>query len=473
MSVNKTTAIWVLFLLTYSVSASAGLTGQGVLDQVITEFSTRSSAWAIVISTRASRLFWGLTAFSMVWTFAPMIAKQDFSEFWLEAIRYSVFIGFFAFLLEGGPTIAMSIMDSLRMIGAEASGTGKDLSPSDIVDIGFMIWNQAIENFSSLNVVDSIVGAALSIVILVILALIATNLLLLIVSSWVLSYAGAFLLGFGSTRWTNDMAISYFKTVLGVGMQMLTMVLLIGIGKDLLVSFYDKMSKGSLNAEELGVMMIVSIVLFNLTNKIPPMIGGIASGGGLGAGGGIGNFGAGAAMGAAMTAASMGGAALSAAGGTAMSGAANTAGIADAFSAASENSGIGGNSMDSGSSMMSTAGSGPKEDGGAALAAAMGDNDTGGGQSSSGSQGGSMSSRLASGIKDAAKSKAGEIKQNFTDKVSQTAGGKVASAIRAADAAYNSGVPDSDDNSLSAGTESEQPSPMDQSEADAFVNKNS
>lgn len=392
-----------------------------------------------------------------------LIFKPDFSEFWAEMIRFTVFIGFFAFLLEGGPTIAMSIMDSLRTIGGEASGTGKGLSPSDIVDVGFLIWNQAIENFSSLNVVDSIVGAALSIVILVILALIATNMLLLIVSSWVLAYAGAFLLGLGSTRWTNDMAINYFRTALGVGMQLLTMVLLIGIGNDLLVSFYDKMSKGSLNAEELGVMMVVSLVLLNLTNKIPPMIGGIVSGGGLGAGGGIGNFGAGAAMGAAMTAASMGGAALAAAGGAAMSGAASVAGAMDAYNAASEGGGLNGVFRDGGSSIMSTAGSGPKENGGSLLAEAMGDNDTNG-------PGASMASRLGSGIKSAAQSKAGEIKQIFADKVGQTPGGKVASAIRAADAAASESSDDNNSNSLSAG-DSEQPSPPDPSEFEEFINR--
>jgi len=53
--------------------------------------------------------------------------------------------------------------------------------------------------------------------------------LLLLISGWILAYAGVFFLGFGGSRWTSDMAISYFKTVLSVAAQLLTMVLLVGV----------------------------------------------------------------------------------------------------------------------------------------------------------------------------------------------------------------------------------------------------
>ncbi|MGS0066676.1 type IV secretion system protein, partial [Escherichia coli] len=34
--------------------------------------------------------------------------------------------------------------------------------------------------------------------------------------AWILLYAGVFFLGFGGSRWTSDMAINYYKTVLGL-----------------------------------------------------------------------------------------------------------------------------------------------------------------------------------------------------------------------------------------------------------------
>ena len=104
--------------------------------------------------------------------------------------------------------------------------------------------------------------------------------LLLLVSGWVLAYAGVFFLGFGGSRWTSDMAISYFKTVLSVAAQLFTMVLLVGIGQSFVDQYYTNMSAG-LSLKEMGVMLVVSVVLLALVNKIPPLIGQIAMGGGV------------------------------------------------------------------------------------------------------------------------------------------------------------------------------------------------
>jgi type IV secretory pathway TrbL component len=59
------------------------------------------------------------------------------------------------------------------------------------------------------------------------------------------------------------------------------MILLVGIGNDLLSSFYNKMNTGQLNSEELGVMLVFCFTLLLLTNKIPALIGGLVFGGGL------------------------------------------------------------------------------------------------------------------------------------------------------------------------------------------------
>jgi type IV secretion system protein TrbL len=129
--------------------------------------------------------------------------------------------------------------------------------------------------------VDSFIGIVLSAVILVMLTAIAVNMLLLLVSGWILMYAGIFFLGFGGSRWTSEMAINYYKTVLGVAVQLFAMTLVVGIGTDLLATFYAKMSKGALNFEELGVMLVACFALLLLVNRIPPLLGGIVSGGGL------------------------------------------------------------------------------------------------------------------------------------------------------------------------------------------------
>lgn len=150
------------------------------------------------------------------------------------------------------------------------------MTPSGIVDIGFDIFAKVYDSSSGWTPVDSTAGIIISLIILIVLALVAVNMLLLLISGWILA-AGVFFLGFGGSRWTSDMAISYFKTVLSVAAQLLTMVLLVGIGKSFVNQYYTNMSAG-IQMKELGVMLIVSVVLLVLTNKIPPLIGQIAMG---------------------------------------------------------------------------------------------------------------------------------------------------------------------------------------------------
>lgn len=337
-ALHKAALIGVTLAL-YSTAASAQLTNQGMLDQVVTEFATRATSWQTVVMNAAMFLFWTLGTISLVWTFGFMaLRKADIGEFFAEFIRFILFFGFFLWLLRNGPAFANSIIQSLARIGEQASGVAS-VTPSGIVDIGFMILKQAFRNSSIWSPVDSFIGVALSVGILILLAVVAVNMLLLLVSAWLLMYAGIFFLGFGGSRWTSDMAINYYKTVLGVAVQIMTMVLLVGIGNDLLSSFYARMNTGTLNFEELGVMLVFCVALLMLVNRVPPLIAGIITGSGIGGAGGIGNFGAGAAIGAAMGAASMAAGAASVAGAAVMGGAASAAGGMSAIKAAFEKAG--------------------------------------------------------------------------------------------------------------------------------------
>ncbi|HFT9451401.1 TPA: P-type conjugative transfer protein TrbL [Escherichia coli] len=394
-ALHKAALIGVTLAL-YSTAASAQLTNQGMLDQVATEFATRASAWQTVVMNAAMWLFWTLGTISLVFTFGFMaLRKADIGEFFAEFIRFILFFGFFLWLLRNGPTFANSIIQSLARIGEQASGVAS-VTPSGIVDVGFMILKQALKNSSVWSPVDSFIGVALSVGILILLAVVAVNMLLLLVSGWLLMYAGIFFLGFGGSRWTSDMAINYYKTVLGVAVQIMTMVLLVGIGNDLLSSFYVKMNTGTLNFEELGVMLVFCVALLMLVNRVPPLVAGVISGTGIGNAGGIGNFGAGAALGAAgmaAAAAATGGAAL-AAGAASASGGASA--LMAAFSQARDNVSAGTDIM----SAFSSGGSGG--DGGSgdagtdstpfAQAAGFGGGSSSG-SSSSGDQGGSSSSQ--------------------------------------------------------------------------------
>ena len=129
--------------------------------------------------------------------------------------------------------------------------------------------------------------------------------LLQLCSAWVLAYAGVIFLGFGGSYWTKDMAVNYFKTVLGIGASLMTMTLLIGIGQSIIQEGVTQMSNGGeILGSEMGVLLVTSITLFMLVDKLPALVAGIINGASVGSTG-IGAFGAGAAIGTAAAAMGM------------------------------------------------------------------------------------------------------------------------------------------------------------------------
>lgn len=427
---NPIVVALLLLVTTELHAASSGINSADLLDSILQRFSNTASGWGSKMVQYGTWLFWSLTLLSMVWTYGMMaLKKADIQEFFAETIRFFTVTGFFLWILQNGPAISIAIINTMRQIASEASGLSKVVSPSGIVDIGFDILCKVVDRSSIWSPSSSIVGLLVAGVILVVLALVAINMLMMLISAWLLAYGGIFLLGFGGGRWTQDIAINYYKTVLGIAMQTFTMILIVGIGKSFIDQYYAAMGN-DMALKELFVMLVVSIILLSLVNKLPPMIGGIVGGGG--SGGGTGGFGAGAAVGAAAMGAAMAGSAASAA----LSGGASVAGggsaIKAAFQAAQQSTGL-----DSG-------GKGVQGNSNGGLASAMG---------SAGRFAAEMGSHLVSGTAQTVKDKVDSMKEAVAERISDTVGGKIAAAING-NANANSVNADSDGSSQMASNDS-------------------
>ncbi|MGJ7582685.1 P-type conjugative transfer protein TrbL [Variovorax sp. RHLX14] len=336
MSKLRQTVVPVLmFAVLISASAHAGLDSAGVLDNVTARYQAQAVSWSGAITAAATRLFWSLALTSMVWTFGLMaLRKADIGELFAELLRYVIFTGFFFFLLSNAPAIATSIMGSLKQLAGDAAGV-PGLSPSGIVDVGFKVFSSVIDNSSLWEPVDTAIGAIIAILILGMLALVAINMVVLLVSGWILAYAGIFFLGFGGARWTSEIAINYYKTVLGIAASLMGMTLLVGIGQAVLNEYYLKM--GDTTLKDLAVILVVAGMLLYLVNKIPSLIAGIITGASVGGAAGMGGAGAGTLV----AAAAMAGAAAAGAVAAVASSATSAAGWGSAVNAAIQQGGEG------------------------------------------------------------------------------------------------------------------------------------
>jgi type IV secretion system protein TrbL len=273
----------LLVLWWWPGEAQAAINSAGLLDTALQNFQTSAAGWAAYITARASWLFWTLATISLVWTMGQLaLRRAEIGEFLGEFLSFTVMTGFFWWLLTNGPTFAMQIINSMRQLAGSASGLGPSVYPSTLMDIGFQLLDRVVTQSSVWSPVVSAFNLLLCVIILIVVALIAINMLVLLVSGWILAYAGIFFLGFGGSRWTSDMAINYYRTVLSLGAQLAGMILVVGIGFSFINLYYVNMSS-QVSMKEMAVLMVAAIVLLGLVNKIPPLLGGLAMGGGVGA----------------------------------------------------------------------------------------------------------------------------------------------------------------------------------------------
>lgn len=395
-------------------AAQSRMDSADLFDSLLTNFHTTAQTWQVTLSNYAAWLFWSLALISMVVTFGFMaLKKADIQEFFSETVRYVLVVGFFFFLLDNGPAIATAIIDSLRQMASVASGVSSNLSPSGIVDVGFDIASKAVDNSSVWSPAASMVGLLIAGIILVCFAWVGIQMLLLLISGWLLTYAGTFFLGFGGGRWTQDIAITYFKDVLALAVEAFSMILIIGIGKSFVDQYYALMAKDIL-LKEMFIMLVVAFILVVMMSSIPPRLsaiirGGFGGGSGGGGGGGLGIGGAAATLGVA-GAAAMAGASFAASQSTG-----GIKALSSAFKAASQSTG--GLSAFTGGASSSTSKLG-------GLASAMGQ-----GSKAAGQFVGSFGAHLAKGAGSAIKEQAGNMKASISEKASSSVGGKIADAI--------------------------------------------
>ena len=443
----------LLSVLLVSQTASAQIDQSGVLDEVADRFLSESSTWGATITTYATWLFWTLATISMVWTFGMLaLRKADIGDFFAELVRFTIFTGFFWWLLTNGPNFAMDIVNSLRDIGAAAGGVTRTLTPSTPLDIAFDIIVKAGESYSILHPIDNLAIFLITLAILACMAVVAANVLMALVTAWVVAYAGIFVLGFGGSRWTSDIAINYFRAVAGIALKLMTMTLLIGVAVSIMDGFHADLQEGA-PMRELLVIFVVALVLVILIHSIPNVIAGLIPGGGQAASSGS-SFSAGAIAGAAVgagAAVASGGAAL-AAGGAAATGGAQA--LMEAVRAGQANVSAGTDSVssimsafrgagESAGSFSDAAGFGGGSGGGGAgtstpLAQAAGFGGSGAGSSSKG--GGQSQAKSAQDGGNKASAGTSKAQQSSTGASSgDSAGGFLASAAKAGKVAVEAG----------------------------------
>lgn len=257
-----------------------------ILNEIGDTFRITASTWADKLKGYALSLFWMLASISLTWTAIELALKHaEFGEIVGELAKYIIFTGLFVFLLESGPYIAGLIFETFSKLGGigaglPTAGSGlPSMSPSDIVDVGLDFYETTTTSLSWMGIGTafcSLIQTAVAIVFFIFCLIIAIKVLVQIISLWCYMYAGAFLLGFGGSRWHRDIAINYFKGVLHASVKYFAMLFIIAIMRDLMINLLKDMSF----EQPIAMLQALAlpIIFYMIMETVPDMIAGIVSG---------------------------------------------------------------------------------------------------------------------------------------------------------------------------------------------------
>jgi type IV secretion system protein TrbL len=273
-----------IFLFVSTQPAVAQTVSDNFLEPIVDQYANNTAEWEAPLKGFAMSVFWLLVLIDVVWIGMILILqKSDFGEWALTVITQLITIGFFYALLNNSSQWAGTIIQSFRLAGdaANASGNGTvGIQPSDIFDSGVNIAVSFIKSFKIDKFSDSIAMGFASIIILISFALIAALQVVVLVESYIFTYAGILFLGFGGSRFTRDFAHRYLVGIVAVGAKLFVIQLITGLAVKMIAQ-WDTQIDVSQGLLDLGFVLRItggSIVFLALSKMIPTMVQGMING---------------------------------------------------------------------------------------------------------------------------------------------------------------------------------------------------
>ena len=275
-----------LVLLGVSKAALADTT---ILDHLASSYQSRLLTTTGIFLDFAKRLFYLLATIELAWTFAVWaLEKKEFESFWAGVVKKMMWLGCMLMLLRNGPTWIGYIVESFRSAGEQASGVN-GLSPTEVFNLGLTNAGVMLSGMSNAGILNGdflvmIVGGLSGIVMVVAFAILASQLLIALVESYIALSAGVIFLGFGGSRWTQDFVQKFIGYGVATGVKLMVLYLIVGIGNGEAASWgamvSDAMANGAAGDKFNAILTVLagSILYAYLGVQVPAIAASMLSG---------------------------------------------------------------------------------------------------------------------------------------------------------------------------------------------------
>lgn len=249
----------------------------GILDQVLQEFLQALQGDYIRIESLAKGLFYYLAGIQIIVSAIWLMFKGDPIDAAVKTIQIFFTITVFYTLVLFGGTWMPQLLDGFISIGTTASGISS-LTPSAVMDQGISIGFSILDNFSHWGWVTHPFGSLLASVILIVIitlyALLAAEIAIILIKSYVLVALSGLMFAFGANEVVRPIATNYFKSVIGVGLQLLTFYLIMGVGVQVGHDWSNIIGIAAQQHELKPFLVVLAavIVFYMIIKKVPSFI---------------------------------------------------------------------------------------------------------------------------------------------------------------------------------------------------------
>ncbi|MGB7298134.1 MAG: type IV secretion system protein [Burkholderiaceae bacterium] len=277
-------ALLGLLLLVVGAPVFAQVPGDNSVDGIVLPFVnlfTNAGVRNNVIGG-IETIFWSLALIELVVSAGLMAVSPnggDISGFITLLIQRILLIGIFHFFLTNGWDLANFILRSAFWFGGAAIGANP-LSGAEVADRGINIITTWFSGVSILrwNIISGLGLVLIMFSLLWLYILIAGQVIVALCEAYIMAFAGIFLLGFGGASWTRDIAVTYFRGILGSAFKLVVMQVIVGAGLTIVDGWIGAMNARTLSFAQ-GVTMLVAVgMIWRLSTSIPDMAGNMLRG---------------------------------------------------------------------------------------------------------------------------------------------------------------------------------------------------
>ncbi|MCH9770697.1 MAG: P-type conjugative transfer protein TrbL [Gammaproteobacteria bacterium] len=257
----------------------------GLFDQVTQVFLRALQHDSHLLQMAARHVFESLVVIQLALTALMMVlAGESLQRFFVRLVGLFCTFGVFYTLVNESGYWVPALLNGFIEIGQKAGVTALD--PSSMINQGLSIAGGIFKAFFNWGVLGhpfvSLIGGAICLAIVVLYALMAAELTIILVKTYVVIALGNLFFAFGGLECTRPMSVHYIKAAIGLGLQLLTLYVLLGVGQNMGAQWVVLTQQAATHHALMPMFVILAavIVYYLLLKNIPPFIAGFSGVGG-------------------------------------------------------------------------------------------------------------------------------------------------------------------------------------------------